>query len=64
MSDKEILLRLVTEAELNRNGCATPTGIHLVLYWPEVCELSAWALGQLWGYSGEELQQLQVSQVL
>lgn len=60
MSDKEILLRLVTEEELNRTGRATPTGIHLVLYWPEVCELGAWELGQLWGYTVEELEQLRI----
>ena len=58
MSNKEILLRLVTEEELNRTGCATPTGIHLVLYWPEVCERSVWELGQLWGYTVEELKQM------
>lgn len=60
MSDKEILLRLVIEEELNRTGRATPTGIHLVLYWPEVCELGAWELGQLWGYTVEELEHLRI----
>lgn len=59
MSDQDILLRLVTEAELNRTGRATSTGIHLVLYWPEVCELGAWELGQLWGYSVDELERMQ-----
>lgn len=58
MSDQEILLRLVREAELNRTGRATATGIHLVLYWPEVRELGAWELGQLWGYRVDELEQL------
>lgn len=60
MSDKEILLRLVIEEELNRTGRATPTGLHLVLYWPEVCELGAWELGQLWGYTVEELEHLRI----
>lgn len=48
-------LRLVPERVLRETGRAAETGLHLVFYGPAAAGKDAWALGEAWGWSREEL---------
>lgn len=55
------LVRLVRESELRETGRATPTGIHLALWGPDVADMDAWELGEVWGYSPPEIEEIRLA---
>lgn len=55
------LIRVLPESELAATGAAASTGIQLCFYGPDTAGMDAWELGEAWGWSPPELEEMRLA---